>query len=333
MTSTAKAMGRLPPLPTIKEILRLYNVFAMKSLSQNFLLDPKLLSKFVSMARPVKDKTVLEVGPGPGNITRCVLQQHAKYVIAIEKDKRFIPALKLLQEAANGRLLIAIGDILSIDMDKLFPPESKREWDEDSPPIHLIGNLPFNVSLPLTIKWLKCISERSSAWQFGRVPMTLTFQHEVAERMVAPPDNSQRCRLSLMCQNWCDVDYKFTIPNSAFLPKPQVDVGVVTLLPKVKPLVDIDFSIYEKFARTLFSTKRKHCKTALMPLFPINKRTELTQKLLSVADVDPSIHVTSLSDDEVVRLANTYSLILGQHPQLISYNYRGPQRDRDIQLC
>lgn len=333
MSSPAiKSLGRLPPLPTIKEILKLYNVHALKSLSQNFLLDPKLSSKFVSMARPIKNKTVLEVGPGPGSITRAILQQNPRYVIAIEKDRRFTPALKLLQEVAHGRLLIGMGDILSLDMFKLFPEDSKCSWEDDLPPIHLMGNLPFNVSLPLSILWLKGISEKSSAWNYGRVPMTLTFQEEVAIRMVAPAKHEERCRFSVMCQNWCDINYHFTIPGRAFLPKPNVNVGVVTLVPKIKPVVDMKFKLFEKFCHNLFSTKRKYCKTSMMTLFPVNKRIELTQKLMSVADVDPTKTAVDLTQDEISRLANTYGLLIEEHPSLQHYNYRGPDRLHEMNI-
>lgn len=317
----AGPLRRLPPLPTIKEIIKMYNVYSRKSLSQNFLLDPKLVSKFVSCAKPIKNKVVLEVGPGPGTITRCVLQQYPKYVIGIEKDKRFRPALKLLQDASNGRLIVGLRDILSVNLDNVFPQDLKKEWHEDPPDIHMLGNLPFNISLPLTVKWLQGISEHSDAWTYGRVPLTLTFQHEVAERMVADAGHPERCRLSVMCQNWCDVEYNFTIPGRAFHPKPKVDVGVVTMVPRVKPGADVQFRVFERLLRIMFNTKNKYCRTPMMNLFPKNRREELVQKMLTVADVDPTVATDRLENDDFYRLAYVYESIVKENTHLAAYEH------------
>merc|ERR1719370_570984 len=100
---------------------------------------------------------------------------------------------------------------MNVNMEKLFPQTSKVAWEDEPPEIHLIGNLPFNISLPLLVKWLESICKHQSAWSFGRVPLTLTFQQEVAERMIAEPGNPERSRLSVMCQNYCDVKYNFMI--------------------------------------------------------------------------------------------------------------------------
>uniref|UniRef100_A0A2P2I1E2 rRNA adenine N(6)-methyltransferase n=1 Tax=Hirondellea gigas TaxID=1518452 RepID=A0A2P2I1E2_9CRUS len=320
--SKPKPITRLPPLPSTKELLRLYNVRATKALSQNFLLDPKLTNKFVSKAGNIRDAYVCEVGPGPGNITRSILNHCPQHVIVIEKDTRFMPALSLLQDASKGRMSVVFGDVLNFEMGMLFPKECKKSWDDECPPIHLVGNLPFSISLPLIIKWLKAISERSSVWKYGRAKMTLTFQEEVAIRMTVPAGHEERCRLSLMCQNWCEVEHKFTIPGSAFYPKPRVNVGVVTLTPRISPLVPLNFPIVEKVLRHLFNTKNKMCKNPLKKLFPLSKREELTAKLMTVADVDPTITPVNLTMEELHRLTMAYDCILEQYPSLRSYDNR-----------
>jgi len=307
--AAAGPMGRLPPLPTIKEVLKMYNVHALKGLGQNFLLDPKLISKVISCAAPIKDKVVLEVGPGPGSLSRCILGQFPRSLICIEKDKRFIPSIQLLMEASNGRMSCGIGDIRNFSMQNIFPKDCAKEWDEDPPPIHLIGNLPFNISLPLIIQWLEMISKHSSAWAYGRVPMTLTFQEEVAERMVAAVGHPQRSRLSLMCQNWCEVRHDFSFSGAACLPPPKVDIGVVTLTPRVKPLAEVEFALYEKLCRVLFNAKNNACVSTLKNLFPIGKRELMLQKLLTVADVDPEKPTIKLTNDDVTRLALTYAMM------------------------
>jgi dimethyladenosine transferase 1 len=205
---------RLPPLPSLRDLVRIYKLQAIKQLSQNFLLDEKLTSKIVKAAGNLRDHYVCEVGPGPGGITRPIIRRGAKKVVLIERDKRFASSLGMLKEACPaGMVDIYWGDVLSFDMSQMFPDEVRRSWEDITPPIHIIGNLPFSVSTPLIIKWLDAISERRNAWSYGRVPLTLTFQLEVAERLVAEVLNSQRSRLSIMAQHLCHCSHKFTIPG------------------------------------------------------------------------------------------------------------------------
>lgn len=267
---------RLPPLPTIRDLLRLYRLRALKQLSQNFLLDKRITDKIVKAAGDIRGHTVCEVGPGPGSITRSIMWRNPAKVIVVEKDSRFLPALELLKEAAKGRveLDICIDDIRSYNFECGLEGMERKEWTDEPPPLNLIGNLPFNVSTNLMIRWLHSISQKSSAWSFGRTPMTLTFQKEVAERMVAKPMENQRCRLSVMCQMWCDVQHKFTIPGKAFLPKPDVDVGVVHLNPKSEPVTKVPFKIVEKVLRTIFNMRQKSSIKSAGRLFPPEIRTE-----------------------------------------------------------
>ena len=320
----ATTYHRLPPLPSIRDIIRLYKIRAAKNLSQNFLLDPKLTSKIVRSGGRVRDCHVCEVGPGPGNITRSIFEQQAAHVTVIEKDRRFLPSLEHLKDAVGGNLHIELGDVLTFNMENTFPKDLTKSWDDNIPKIHIIGNLPFNISTPLVIRWLHDISLQKNAWAFGRVPMTLTFQLEVAERMVASPGGEQRSRLSVMCQNWCEVQHKFTIPGRAFLPKPKVDVGVVTFVPRIKPLIPLEFKLVEKVIRCVFSMRQKYCKRGIGQLFPPPVRDELVPKLLAAADVDPTIRPTQLTIAEFNRLCHAYSVILEQNPDFARFSSGNP---------
>ena len=168
--------------------------------------------------------------------------------------------IQLLNEASGGKMRIFHGDVMKFDMTDLFPKDLAVPWESQSPKIHIIGNLPFNVSTPLIIRWLKQMSERRGAWTYGRVKLTLTFQKEVAERMVAEICTDQRCRLSIMCQYLCHVTHKFTIPGHIFQPSPDVDVGVVTFIPRKNPEIQLPFDLVEKVVRNTFHFRRKMCK-------------------------------------------------------------------------
>lgn len=321
--STQRAI-RLPPLPTIRDLVRLYRLRALRQLSQNFLMDERLTDKIVRSAGNIKDYHVCEVGPGPGGITRSIIKQHPKQLVVVEKDPRFIPTLELLVEACQTTtdMRIEIGNILSYDLENAFPSVQKNDWGDIPPPVHLIGNLPFAVSTHLIIKWLHAISEKRSAWIYGRTRMTLTFQKEVAERMVAPVSDKQRCRLSVMCQLWCNVRHKFTIPGSAFVPKPDVDVGVVTFTPLKDPIIDLPFKLVEKVVRQIFNMRQKYAVRGGQTLFPEDMRKELAVKMFHLADIDPKTRPFQISNEEFARLCYAYRLICNEHANLEDYDFR-----------
>lgn len=208
---------RLPPFPTIRDILKLYRLKASKRLSQNFLMDHNLTNKIVSKAGNLTGSQVLEVGPGPGGLTQAILRKIPERLVVVEKDPRFKPSLDMLADSfnlVNGKMDIIYNDIMKTNMESLFPMEKKRNWNDKPPDIFVIGNLPFSVSTPLIIKWLHAISEQRGPWAFGRTKMTLTFQKEVAERLVAQPKEEQRCRLSVMAQAWTFPILRFIIPGN-----------------------------------------------------------------------------------------------------------------------
>ncbi|KAG8243568.1 Dimethyladenosine transferase 1, mitochondrial [Homalodisca vitripennis] len=358
---------RLPPLPTIKDIIKLYKLRALKQLSQNFLLDSRITNKIVKAAGPLQGGEVMEVGPGPGGITRSILAKNPSKVILVEKDARFLPALEMLAEAAPCPVSVYRGDVLTFNMEEMFNKELRHEWSERPPNIHLIGNLPFSVATRLIILWLQDISQSTNrkhrrpaknkvkltslqcrmasdiraerqnsnvgrrptyewkgknAWKFGRVPMTLTFQQEVAERMAAPVMTSQRCRLSIMCQNWCHVHHKFNIPGSAFLPKPDVNVGVVHLVPCENPIIDLPFELVEKVVRCVFSFRQKYCVRGVETLFPSGSWERLIPEMMDRAEVNPKSRPFQLTLPEFGRLCHVYAEIIRREPTLARYNNR-----------
>ncbi|UYV77034.1 TFB1M, partial [Cordylochernes scorpioides] len=271
---------RLPPLPSVTDLLKMYRIRARRQLSQNFLLHPYMCKRFVDCAGSLRDRTVVEVGPGPGNLTRYILGQAPHEVIAIEKDRHFIPTLEVRHHILwqPSICLFYLIQMTASIMDRA------KDWDDICPPIKIIGNLPFNVASPLLIKWLREISEKSGPFALGRVPLILAFQKEVAERIVAPPLWDERSRLSIMSQIYCHSQIKFTISESnyiesvylnelnqlcrrltpwlcagkCFSPRPQVDVSIVRMVPLRKPKIDLPFKLVEKVVRSLFQGKRKN---------------------------------------------------------------------------
>ncbi|KAG1936308.1 dimethyladenosine transferase 1, mitochondrial-like [Pimephales promelas] len=323
MAATQKlASYRLPPLPTIGEIIKLYNLRAEKQLSQNFLLDMRLTDKIVRQAGNLKDAHVCEVGPGPGGLTRSILKAGAADLLVVEKDTRFMPGLQLLSEAAPGRMRIAHGDILTHRLERGFPAHIAKTWDDVPPNLHIIGNLPFSVSTPLIIKWLEQMSNRTGFFMFGRTRLTLTFQKEVAERLTASTGSRQRSRLSVMAQYLCTVRSCFTIPGRAFVPKPTVDVGVVHFTPLAQPQIQQPFKLVEKIVKNAFQFRRKHCRTGLQMLFPESQRLDLTEELLRSADVDPTLRPTEISISEFRALADAYCRLCKENQGLIDYEFR-----------
>ncbi|VDN24576.1 unnamed protein product [Dibothriocephalus latus] len=282
---------RLPALPSLREIIRIYGLRAEKHLSQNFLLQPSSINSFVKCAGSLQDACVLEVGPGPGSLTRAILRQRPRHLVVVELDRRFLPALQELQVSAaeiGVKMDIYRGDILKMNTEDIFPVDAvywperwgsgveKPETGGDQkdqilpsadstaltetgdsattrpPRIRILGNLPFNISTPLLIKWLENIASRRQVWRLGRVPMTLTFQKEICERLTADVWGEQRSRLSIMAQAYCEVKFLKEIPGSAFVPKPKVDAGVVRLRPLAEPLISVPFPYVEKLVRHAF---------------------------------------------------------------------------------
>ncbi|XP_078048762.1 mitochondrial transcription factor B1 isoform X2 [Augochlora pura] len=297
---------RLPPLPTIRDMIKLYRVSAMKKLSQNFILNERLTDKMIRKVGKLADGYVLEVGPGPGALTRSILRQQPKELIVVEKDRRFQPILDMLIDS--------------------YAAVNATNWEETSPKLYIVGNLPFNVSTPLIIKWLQAISERKGPWALGRTRMTLTFQKEVAERIVAEPADKQRCRLSVMAQAWTRPVLHFIIPGSAFLPKPDVDVGLVTFVPLANPRTKHEFKIFEKVTRHIFSFRQKYSIRGIETLFPLDCREELGLMMYKLTDIDPRKRPMFLTVEDVDKLVSAYKYLMEKHPEVGLYEYRASRK-------
>ncbi|XP_065444942.1 dimethyladenosine transferase 1, mitochondrial isoform X2 [Chrysemys picta bellii] len=276
------AAFRLPPLPTVREIIKLFNLRAQKQLSQNFLLDLRLTDKIVRQAGKLKDAHVCEVGPGPGGITRSILNGDIAQLLLVEKDTRFIPGLQMLSEAAPGKVHIVHGDILTYKMERAFPKHLQKKWEDDPPNVHIIGNLPFSVSTPLIIRWLENVSNRDGPFVYGRTQMTLTFQKEVAE----------------------------------------VDVSVVHFTPLVQPKIQQPFKLVEKVVKSVFQFRRKYCCRGVEILFPEAERLEKSEQMLMLADVDPTLRPAQLSILHFKNLCDAYRKMCDEDTNLFSYNYR-----------
>lgn len=344
---------QLPPLPTVGELLRIYQIRASKHLSQNFLLDQNICRKFVKKSGPLTDAYVVEVGPGPGSLTRTILECNPQRLVLIEKDRRFIPILNDLKiafesaasvNAADGsrlrrgsnarspetpieeRVKVIRGDILNHRMEGLFPPEAVFPWDMDEdPPINVIGNLPFSISTPLLIKWLEDVSLRRGIFSYGRAGFTLTFQKEVADRMTADIMNVQRCRLSVMCQLYAHVRKSFIIPGRMFVPPPDVDVSVVTLFPKkLNDVPEVKFRMVEKLVRNVFQFRQKVISTCLERLFPPDICVILTKRMLDSTNIDRNTRPYYVSNKEIRLLCLAYKEICDEIPAIYHYHHADP---------
>lgn len=313
------AVYRIPALPTVNDILRMYNIRATKKLSQNFIMDPRLLNRMVRKCGDLEGKHVVEVGPGPGGITRSILGQGALSCTVIEKDKRFLDSLEHLNRTCGYRLNIHLGDVLHFNMENLFQDNLRKAWDGDEPDIRVIGNLPFNVSTPLLIKWIHAISEQRNIFSYGRVPLLLTFQHEVAHRIIAPPMDKERSRLSVICQNYARCEYEFMIPSGAFVPAPKIQVGFVSIKPLVQPYITLPFPLVNKVVTQIFRGKKKHVLNNVSLLFPNRMGNLLGNKMLEMSQIDPKQMPINLRMEDFNKLCHSYKHIIEKNPSLSTY--------------
>lgn len=235
------------PLPPLREVIRTFGLAARRGLGQHFLLDSNLTARIARAAGDLGAGTVVEVGPGPGGLTRSLLAQGAARVLAVEKDERCVAALQDLIAAYPERLTVIAGDALSLDLVAM-----------STPPRRIVANLPYNAATPLLIGWLR------SARDFAG--FTLMFQKEVADRLVASPGTPDYGRLSVIAQWLCDVRFEFTVDARAFVPPPQVTSAVVTLIPRAQPLAEAEWTALERVTAAAFGQRRKMLRSALKSL-------------------------------------------------------------------
>ena len=234
-------------LPPLREIIARYGIVAHKRLGQNFLLDPNLTGRIARAAGRLDHATVIEIGPGPGGLTRALLASGAHRVVAIERDRRCLAALGELAAAYQGRLDLVAGDALEID------PATLSEK-----PRKIVANLPYNIATPLLLGWLERVQEYES--------LTLMFQREVAERLTALPRNKSYGRLSVLAQWLAEVRILFDVPPRAFVPSPRVTSSVVAILPRAEPLAPARRPALERVTAAAFGQRRKMLRTSLKPL-------------------------------------------------------------------
>ena len=237
-------MDNLPPL---KDVISKYEIRAKKSLGQNFLLDLNLTSKIARYAGNLKQSDVLEIGPGPGGLTRSLLNEGARQVVSIEKDNRCIAALEEIQSLFPGRLRLLQGDALSMNVTQYL-----------TDPIKIIATLPYNIGTELLVRWLN-----SKNWPSFWQSMTLMFQKEVANRIVARPGSKAYGRLSVMSQWRCNTKIAFNIPATAFTPPPKVESAVVHFEALNEPKFPAEVDKLEFVVSKAFNQRRKMLRGAL----------------------------------------------------------------------
>ena len=248
-------MATLVDLTPLRDTLAAEGLLARKSFGQHFLLDMNLTRKIARLAGPLEGETVIEVGPGPGGLTRALLEADAGRVIAIEKDRRFLPLLQALADAAHGRLTVVEADALTVDEAALLAHAPDR-----APQIkaRIIANLPYNVATPLLIKWL--------TGPFRPDSMTLMFQKEVAQRLVADAGDEAYGRLSVITRSTCAASLVMSLPPRAFTPPPKVESAVVRLDPRPDRPSAERLAGLQDVTRHAFGQRRKMLRSSLKPL-------------------------------------------------------------------
>ena len=264
-------------LPPLSETIAKHGLSPRKALGQHFLLDAALCARIAALAGPMEGRHVLEVGPGPGGLTRALLAGAAADVTAVELDRRAIAALEELGAAYPGRLHIVEGDALRIEVASLLPG-----------PRRIVANLPYNVGTPLLIGWLHQAALFES--------MTLMFQQEVAERIVAAPDTEHYGRLAVLAQWRCQCRMALRLPPGAFSPPPKVWSAIVHLVPHPQPLDLALMPVLEKVTAAAFGQRRKMLRSSLKSLGE-------AESLLAAARIDGTRRAETLSVAEFETLA------------------------------
>ncbi|MBY6157172.1 16S rRNA (adenine(1518)-N(6)/adenine(1519)-N(6))-dimethyltransferase RsmA [Pseudooceanicola nitratireducens] len=245
-------MAAIDGLPPLRDVISTHGLAAKKSLGQNFLLDLNLTAKIARQAGDLSECDVLEIGPGPGGLTRGLLAEGARRVLAIEKDARCLPALAEVAAAYPGRLEVVNGDALEVDPLAML-----------TPPIRVAANLPYNVGTELLVRWLT-----PDVWPPFWQSLTLMFQREVAERIVAAPGSKAYGRLALLASWRADARIVLNLPPEAFTPPPKVSSAVVHLTALPEPRYPADPKVLERVVAMAFNQRRKMLRAALKGLAP-----------------------------------------------------------------
>jgi 16S rRNA (adenine1518-N6/adenine1519-N6)-dimethyltransferase len=268
-------------LPSIREVINHFGLAARKSLGQNFILDLNITRKIARTAGDLTGATIIEVGPGPGALTRALLLEGASKIIAIEKDERCFKALEPLVQAANGRLDVINADALNVDYQKIAPGPKK-----------IVSNLPYNISTLLLLRWLDQPEDV--------VSLTLMFQKEVAERLIAKPDTTAYGRLSVLTQFRCEAQIAFFLSPQVFVPAPAVQSAVVHFDFCKASLYECGWKELKAVTRFAFAQRRKMLRSTLKPAF---RDVALA---LGILGIDPALRAEVLTLEQFAMLAKVF---------------------------
>ena len=277
-------MAQIDDLPPLREVIRRHGLFAKKSLGQNFLLDLNLTARVARAGGSLDGVTVVEVGPGPGGLTRALLAEGARRVIAIERDDRAINALQEIAARYPGRIDIVPGDALEFDTRAHLGFERAR----------VIANLPYNIATPLLIGWL------SESWPPWYDSLVLMFQREVAERIVATSGSKAYGRLAVLAGWRTEAKIMFDVAPTAFVPPPKVTSSVVRLIPRAKPLA-CDANALQRVTEAAFGQRRKMLRQSLKSVGVD------TLTLLAEACIEPTVRAEEIPVEGFVALANVFA--------------------------
>ena len=279
-------------LPPLRDVIAKYELGAKKSLGQNFLLDLNLTGRIARSAGDLTQTTIIEIGPGPGGLTRALLANGAKKVIAVERDERCLPALAEIAAHYPDRLQVIAGDAMTVPLaDYLLPDE----------PCRIVANLPYNIGTALLIGWLETMP-----WPPFFQSLTLMFQREVAERIVATPHEQKEYGRLAVISNWrCDAKILFDVSPSAFTPPPKVTSSVVQLIPRPHPQ-PCNMQTLSRVTAAAFGQRRKMLRQSLKAL----GADPLT--LLASVGIEPTLRAETVAVEGFVALAQAYDG-LGQH--------------------
>lgn len=269
---------------SLREVIKKYGIWPEKSLGQNFLFDFNLIDRVARSAGALEDVTVIEVGPGPGGLTRMLLGRGAKKVIAIEQDARCFGALADIALLAPDRLEVIQADALTVDETMLATGAIK-----------IVANLPYNIATVLLFKWLENIRYFES--------LTLMFQKEVADRIAASPRCKAYGRVSVMAQWQCHVQHHFDISPEAFIPPPKVTSSVISLIPRAKPLAEANKETLEKVCKATFNQRRKTLRSSLKQI------SKTPEALLEHAGIIHTRRPEELTVEEFCALSRAYDII------------------------
>ncbi len=268
-------------LPPLRDVIAEHGLSARKSLGQNFLLDLNLTRKIARRAGDLSQCDVLEVGPGPGGLTRALLMEGARRVVAIERDPRCLPALEQIAAAYPGRLEIIQGDALAVDTTALL-----------NGPVRIVANLPYNVGTELLVRWLT-----PDSWPPSWASLTLMFQREVAQRIVATPGSKAYGRLAVLAQWRTEPRLAFDLPPRAFTPPPKVTSSVVHFEALPEPRYPADANRLQKVVAAAFGQRRKMLRASLKGFGP-----DISDRLESLG-IDPTARAETLDLESFCRLA------------------------------